>query len=130
LLQRGDAALRADPAASDDELAAFEARESFALPDAYRDLLQVANGIGIGSLDILGTNDAYRLDMPRPARLVITPPNEDGAHVLTEAGAVEWIDIDDVAATGTVRAPDLGTWVRRRLGRDPQGERYGDTPEH
>jgi hypothetical protein len=80
----------------------------------------MANGIGIGSLDILGTNDAYRLDIAGPARLVIAPPNEDGTLVLTESGAVEWIDIDDVAATGTVQAPNLRTWVRRCFGRASQ----------
>ena len=109
--------LRADPPASNDELAAFEAREAFPLPDAYRDLLHVANGIGIGSLDILGTNDAYRLDIPGPSRLVIAPPDEDGAYVLNASGAVEWIDIDDVGDTGVVRAPDLRTWLRGRLRR-------------
>jgi hypothetical protein len=112
--------LRADPPASDDELAEFEAREAFSLPDAYRDLLHVANGIGIGSLEILGTNDAYRLDIAGPPRLVITPPDEDGAFVLDVSGAVEWIDIDDVAATGTIRAPDLRTWVRRKFRRGSQ----------
>lgn len=122
--------LRADPPASDDELAVFEARESFSLPDAYRDLLHVANGIGIGSLDILGTNDAYRLDIPGPSRLIIAPPDEDGALVLNEGGGVEWIDIDDVTAEGTIRAPDLRTWVRRRLRRRSQPGASGDIPGH
>lgn len=117
LLRGRRGSLRADPPASADELAAFEKRESFRLPDDYRDLLQVANGIRIGSLDVLGTNDAYRLDVPGPMRLVIAPPDEDGAFVLNEFGAVEWIDIGDVAATGTDRAPDLRTWVRRKLHR-------------
>lgn len=130
LLRGRRGSLRADPPASDDELAVFEARESLALPDAYRDLLLVANGIGIGSLDILGTNDAYRLDIQGPPRLVIAPPDEDGALVLNESGAVEWIDIDDVAATGTVRAPDLRTWVRWQLRRGSQRRGSGDIRGH
>jgi hypothetical protein len=122
--------LRADPPAFDDDLVAFEARESFRLPDAYRDLLRVADGMGIGSLDILGTHDAYRLDVAGPPRLVISPPDEDGALVLTESGVVEWIGIDDVTATGTVRAPDLRTWVGRELSRGSQRRGSGDIPGH
>ena len=130
LLRGRRGGLRADPPASDDDLAEFEARESFPLPDAYRELLQVANGIGIGSLDILGTIDAYRLDIPGPPRLVVAPPDEDGALVLNGSGAVEWIDIDDAAAKGIVRAPDLRTWVRRQVRpRSPRRD-AGDVPGH
>ncbi len=109
--------LRADPAATEEILVAFESRESFRLPDAYRHLLRVADGIGIGSIDVLGTHDAYRLDIPGPARLVIAPPDEDGALVLDESGAVVWIDTDDQQGIGTVRAPDLRTWLAKRLRR-------------
>jgi hypothetical protein len=115
--------LHANPPASDAEVTAFEERELFPLPGAYRDLLHVANGIGIDSLDILGTNDAYRLDIAGPPRLVIAPSDEDGVLVMNESGAVEWIDIDDDAATGTVQAPDLRTWVLRQL--RPGSERRG-----
>jgi hypothetical protein len=128
LLRGRRGTVRADPPASDNELAVFEVRESFQLPQTYRDLLQLANGIGIGSLDILGTNDAYRLDIPGPPRLVIAPPDEDGALVLDESGAIEWIDIDDVAAIGAVQGPDLQTWVRRRLRQGSQRRGSGDIP--
>jgi hypothetical protein len=130
LLRGRHGTLRADPPASDEELAAFEARETFLIPDAYRDLLRVANGIGIGSLDILGTTDAYRLDIPGPPRLVIAPPSEDGAIVLDESGAVLWIDIDDAAPTGIVRARDLRTWVTRQLRPGSQRSGSGDIRGH
>jgi hypothetical protein len=116
--------LRADPPASEEVVTAFVEREAFELPDAYRDLLRVADGIQIGAIEILGTHDAYRLDIPGPTRLVIAPPNEDGTLVLTESGVVEWIDIDDPKASGAVPAPDLRSWVATRLrrpGRDGAG---------
>ena len=110
--------ISAAPPASDEAMSAFAAEEAFTLPDAYRDLLRVADGIQIGSIDILGTQDAYRLDVPGPTRLVIAPPDEDGALVLTESGTVEWIATDDRGGVGKMRAPDLRTWLTARLSRE------------
>jgi hypothetical protein len=107
--------LRADPPASDEAIADFEADRAFTSPEAYRSLLRVADGIEIDTISILGTCDAYRLDLPGPPRLVISPPTEDGALVLDEDGEVIWMDIDDPDATGSVRAPDLRTWLVDRL---------------
>lgn len=107
--------LTAEPGASDAAIGAFEAREGFVAPTAYRALLRVANGIDLGHITVLGTGDAYRLDMPGPSRLVISPPDGGGAVVLLESGAVEWIDLDDPAGVGQTLAVDLRTWVVDRL---------------
>jgi hypothetical protein len=107
--------LQIEPPATSDEIAAFESREAFALPEAYRALIELANGVEIGKLVVLGTHDAYRLDIPGPDRLVIAPPNEEGALTLAATGAVVWVAIDDETADGRIEAPDLRTWVRRQL---------------
>jgi hypothetical protein len=104
----------ADPPATPDAIATFEEDETFPLPPAYRDLVLVADGIEVGSLVLLGINDTYRL-VPGPDRLVITPPNEDGAFVLAPNGEVRFVDHDDVASDGRLRAPDLREWVRKRV---------------
>src|SRR5206468_2087386 len=66
-------ALRADQPAADDAIDAFEIRETFRAPEAYRSLVGVADGIEVGSTVVLGTSEAYRLDLPGPPRLVISP---------------------------------------------------------
>jgi hypothetical protein len=107
--------LTAEPGAGDAAIQAFEAKEGFVAPAAYRALLRVANGIDLGRITVLGTGGAYRLDMPGPSRLVISPPDGGGAVVLRESGAVEWIDLDDPAGVGQTLAVDLRTWVVDRL---------------
>jgi hypothetical protein len=115
LLRGRRGALRADGPAANDAIVAFETREAFRAPEAYRSLVGVADGIEIGSIVVLGTSEAYRLDLPGPPRLVISPPTEDGALTLDEGGEVIWIDIDDRDAVGSVQAPDLRTWLIDRL---------------
>lgn len=113
--------LRADPPATDDAIAAFSAKEGFALPEAYESLVRRADGIEVGRLLVLGTRDAYRLDMPGPARLVIAPPNEDGALTIAEAGEVVWVDLGDTTTDGRVVAPDLRDWLTKQLTRTRKG---------
>jgi len=109
--------LQVEPAASSDEIATFERREAFDLPDAYRALIELANGVEIGRVVVLGTRDAYRLDIPGPDRLVIAPPNEQGALTIAPTGEVVWVAIDDETTDGRIEAPDLRTWARRQLAR-------------
>ena len=109
--------LQIEPPATRDEIAAFESREAFDLPDAYRALIELANGVEIGRVVVLGTRDAYRLDIPGPDRLVIAPPNDQGALTLAATGAVVWVAIDDETADGRIEAPDLRIWVRQQLAR-------------
>ena len=111
--------IRAEPPATPDEIAAFAIRESFALPEGYRSLLAVADGIEIKSIVVLGTRDAYRLDMPGPPRLVIVSPNEDGATTLAEGGEVVVVPIGDARADGRFVAADLRAWLRSRLALRP-----------
>jgi hypothetical protein len=108
--------LVADPPATPEAIAAFEQIHSFPLPPAYRDLVLVADGIKVGSYVLLGTNDAYRLDIPGPDRLGITPPNEDGAFVLAPNGQVRFVQLEDETSHGRLRAADLREWVRKRVG--------------
>jgi hypothetical protein len=105
----------ADPPTTPGAIAAFETTHSFPLPAAYRDLVLVADGIEVGSLVLLGTHDAYRLDIPGPDRLVITPPNENGAFVLAPNGEVRFVELEDETSEGRLRAPDLREWVRKRV---------------
>jgi hypothetical protein len=117
LLRGRRGVIRAEPPVSNEALSAFATRESFKLPEAYRGLLEVADGIQVGPIGILGTRDAYLLDIPGPTRLVIAPPDEDGVLVLNESGAVEWIATDDRDGVGKTRAPDLRSWLAARLQR-------------
>jgi len=103
-----------DPASAT-AIAAFEGAQWFQLPAAYRDLLLAANGIEIGAVVVLGVDDAYRLDLPGPDRLVIGPPDEDGALVLAPTGDVRWVALGDPDGQGRLLAPDLRAWVRARL---------------
>lgn len=105
-----------EPPASEEAIVAFEREHAFPLPVAYRELLLVANGFEIGSRVVLGTHDAYRLDIPGPDRLVISPPDEDGAFVLAPDGEVRFVDIADSTSEGRIRASDLRQWVARRSG--------------
>lgn len=105
----------ADPPATPEAIAAFEQTHSFLLPAAYRDLVLVADGIEVGSFVLLGTNDAYRLDIAGSDRLVITPPNEDGAFVLALNGEVRFVELEDATSDGRLRASDLREWVRKRV---------------
>jgi hypothetical protein len=89
--------------------------QRFRLPDAYRSLLESADGIEIGQLVIFGAADAYRLDMVGPARLVICPPDEDGVLTLAETGEVFRVAIDDPSSEGLVIAPDLRAWLMASL---------------
>jgi hypothetical protein len=111
----GRGRVQTDPPATVDEIAAFEVREGFSTPEVYRALLSVANGFEIGRLAVLGTRDAYKLDMPGPARLVIAPPSEDGAHALATTGEVVWVEYGEKTSDGRIVAPDLRSWVRGRL---------------
>jgi len=104
-----------EPPVTAEAAMAFEQAQDFALPDAYRDLLLVANGFEVGSVVVLGTNDAYRLDMPGPDRLVIAPPNEDGALVLAPTGEVRFVQLEDPTSDGRLRAPDLRQWLRQKV---------------
>lgn len=107
-----------EPPATSATIAAFESAQQFPLPDAYRELLLVTNGLEVGNTIVLGTDDAYRLDVPGPDRLVIGPPDEDGALVLTPTGEVRFVERGDATSEGRVRAPDIRTWLRRRVARD------------
>jgi hypothetical protein len=101
--------------ATPETIAALEAAQGFPLPEAYRALLLVANGVEIGDLAVLGTDDAYRLDMPGPDRLVIAPPDEDGALVLGADGSVRFVAVEATTGEGVIRGPDLRTWLRGAL---------------
>jgi len=109
--------IRVEPPATDEAVAAFAAKEWFVLPEAYESLVRGADGIEVGRLLVLGTRDAYRLDMPGPARLVIAPPNEDGALTIAESGEVVWIDVGDETTDGRIVAPDLRRWLTTQLAR-------------
>lgn len=98
-------------------VATFEAAQGVQLPAAYRELLELADGIEVGRRVILGTRDAYRLDIPGPDRLVIAPPDETGALVLAPSGEVLWVDIDDPTSDGRRLASDLREWLRKELSR-------------
>ena len=111
-------AVSVDPPASDDAVAAFAVRERFRLPEAYDSMLRRCDGIEVGPVVVMGTRDAYRLDMPGPTRLVIAPPNEDGAFTLSESGEVVWVEIDAMTTDGKVVAADLRQWVASRLTRN------------
>jgi len=115
LLSRTRRLVVVESPATTETIAAFEATEQFALPEAYRELLLVANGFEVGNATVLGTEDAYRLDIPGPDRLVIAPPDEEGALVLAPTGEVRFVEPGDATGVGRVRAPDLRTWVRRRV---------------
>lgn len=115
LIRRVRGSLQAEKPASPEELAGLASTESFELPSAYRELLAVANGIRAGHVEILGTRDAYRLDVQGPPRLVIASPNEDGVLTLEESGQVVWIDIDDHTASGEVVAPELRRYLAEKL---------------
>jgi hypothetical protein len=115
LLRSRRGLLRCDPPASGEAIQALQVREQVSLPRDYVELIAVADGLEVGTLAILGTADAYRLDIPGPPRLVICPPDENGAMALDEGGQVVAIDIDDPSARGRVVATDLRAWVRRRL---------------
>jgi hypothetical protein len=93
------------PSRPDASVAAFAARERIALPEACESLIRRADGIEVGRLFVLGTRDAYRLDMPGPARLVIAPPTEDGALTIVESGEVVWVELGDETTDGRVVAP-------------------------
>ncbi len=103
------------PPAAAATIAAFETAQGFRLPSAYRELLQLADGVEVGRHVVLGTRDAYRLDMPGPDRLVIAPPDETGALVLALSGEVLWVDIDDTASDGRRLAADLRAWLREAV---------------
>jgi hypothetical protein len=112
--KRGVVAVK--PPAAEAMIAAFEDAQGIELHQAYRELLLVANGFEIGNLVVLGTADAYRLDIRGADRLVIAPPTEDGALVLAPSGEVRFVDFGDDTSEGRIRAPDLRAWVRRRVG--------------
>jgi hypothetical protein len=109
--------VRADPPATVDAVAAFADKEGFALPEAYESLVLRADGIEVGRVLMLGTRDAYRLDMPGPPRLVIAPPTEDGALTIAESGEVVWVELGDETTDGKVVAPDLRHWLMAQLRR-------------
>jgi len=109
--------VRADPPASDGEVAAFAAKEAFALPEAYESLVRRADGVEVGRSIVMGTRHAYRLDMPGPPRLVIAPPNEDGALTIAESGEVVWVELGDETTDGRVVASDLRQWLTTKLTR-------------
>lgn len=106
-----------EPPAAAAAIATFEAAQGFQLPTAYRELLEVADGIEVGRHVVMGTRDAYRLDIPGPDRLVIAPPDETGALVLAPSGEVLWVDIDDPTSDGRRLASDLRGWLRKQLSR-------------
>jgi len=101
--------------ATEAEIDALADREDFAVPAGLALLLRNADGIEIGDFVVLGTADAYRLDIPGPPRLVIRQPDEEGVVVIDLEGRVVEIDIDDRVGTGQVIAPDLRTYVASRL---------------
>jgi len=103
--------LSARPPTAAAAIDALAEAEGFRLPEAYRSLLEVADGIEIGRVVILGTEYAYRLDIPGPGRLVISPPDEDGALTLAESGEVVRVDPGDRTSEGLALAPDLRAWL-------------------
>ena len=105
------------PPATEADLDSLVERSTFALPEAYATLLRSTDGVDIDGLSVLGTADAYRLDIPGAPRLVICPPDEDGALVLDLDGRVVHVDIDDPAGIGRALAEDLRSFVASRLGR-------------
>jgi hypothetical protein len=117
VLQGRRGVMRADSPATDEAVAALAVKEGFALPEAYESLVRGADGIEVGRLLVLGTRDAYRLDLPGPARLVIAPPNEDGALTIAESGEVVWVDVGDESTEGRIVAPDLRRWLTTQLTR-------------
>jgi hypothetical protein len=119
LLRGRRGSLRVEAPATNEEIDGLAERESFALPDAYRALLTRVNGFELGRLVILGTGDAYRLDIPGPDRLVISPPDEDGALTLAPSGEVVWVAYGDETGDGQLRATDLRSWVQQQLARRP-----------
>jgi cell wall assembly regulator SMI1 len=102
--------MQVEPPASEEAIATFEDKEGLRLPEAYRSLLERANGVEFGRHVVLGTQDAYRLDIPGPTRIVISPPDDAGAFALAESGEVVWVDIDDETSNGRVIADDLRAW--------------------
>jgi hypothetical protein len=112
--------VRADPPATDEAVTAFAAKERFALPEAYESLVRAADGIEVGRLLVLGTRDAYRLDLPGPARLAIAPPDEDGVVTIAESGEVVWVDVDDETTEGKIVGADLRRWLAAQLTRKPK----------
>jgi hypothetical protein len=105
----------AEPA-SDAAIENLGRRVGFPLPAAYVHLLRGSNGIAVFGVAILGTLDAYPFDGPGPARLVISPPDENGAFVLDATGAVEWIPVERPSSPGIRVAADLRLWFATRLG--------------
>lgn len=105
------------PPATEADLDGLAERSTFALPEAYAALLRSTDGVDIDGLSVLGTADAYRLDIPGAPRLVICPPDEDGALVLDLDGRVVHVDIDDPVGIGRTLAEDLRSFVASRLGR-------------
>ena len=110
--------ISADPPATDEAIETFEAQSAFTLPPAYAELLRRANGVEIPMRVVLGTRDAYRLDLPGPKRLVISPPDEDGAVVLLESGAVEFVTIDSPDGAGRPVAGDFRSWLAQEIRKD------------
>jgi hypothetical protein len=120
--------LEIEPRATSDQIRDLTTRENFPVPEAYRTLLEAANGIEIGGLVVMGAEGAYRLDLPGPDRLVIAPPNEDGALTLAPTGEVVWVAYGDETTDGQIEASDLRTWVRDRLARSSDIRRRWDRP--
>ena len=111
--------IRVEPPATVDAIESLATTQHFELPEAYIDLLRHADGIEVGKWIVLGTRDAYRLDMPGPSRLVIAPPDETGALTIAETGEVIHVDPGDGTSDGRVVALDLRRWLRRKLRRPP-----------
>ena len=103
----------------------LELRTASRLPEAFRDFLAVSDGIDVGPIHVLGTGDAYALDMPGRDGLVIAwEPDalDDKVMVVrrTEGDATVYsIAVHDTAARLMPRAPDMRAFVsdliRRRI---------------
>jgi hypothetical protein len=104
-----------DPAKPED-VDALELQERVRLPQDYRSLLLITDGLEIGPLTILGSADAYRLDTEAVNRLLIVPADDRGAIVLDENGRVVHVALDDPLDGGREIAPSMRAFVRRRLG--------------
>lgn len=101
----------ADPPALARTVAALGDREQVRISPDYEAFLLTTDGARIDGHTLLGTRDAYRLDIPGATRLVIEPPTDDGVVVIDEAGRVLRIDLDG-PNEGDVIADDLQAYVR------------------
>ena len=75
--------LRIFPPASASEIGELERRTNSRLPESFREFLAVSDGMDVGPVRVLGSADAYQLDIPARDGLVIAwEPDELDDHVI------------------------------------------------